>query len=231
MCRFMMTVGVDDPTSGKFWGNKKQCQAPFFNFLGRRSRYRIFSSCIDSRTSRPCRDLERGRPKAMPSAEGIARSSSYVMQDLSSQAKEKAVAILVTIAALEKKSFPATEVFDFSTSILKKANTRVLFVVSQSAPLSAIAYCVCVRWRRTFLLHKLCVAERFRGQGIGKLLMREVLDRAEQEGCDVLELWVDQSRIIALNLYVRSGLEEQCLVSDYYGPGRTGIKMSIQFSR
>jgi GNAT superfamily N-acetyltransferase len=170
----------------------------------------------------------------MASAGVIARSSSNAVlnvQDLSSQAKEKAVPILATIAKLEKKSFPATEAFDFSIDMLKKANTRVLYVVSQSAPLSAIAYCVCVRWHRTLLLHKICVAERFRGQGVGKLLMREILDRAELEGCDILELWVDQSRLIAHNLYLQSGLEEQCHVHDYYGPGRTGIKMSINFSR
>jgi GNAT superfamily N-acetyltransferase len=158
-------------------------------------------------------------------------TATFEVQDLSSQPKDKAASILATIAKLEKKSFPATEVFDFSTGILRKANTRVLFVVSESAPLSVIAYCVCVRWHRTLLLHKICVAERFRGQSIGKLLMREVLDRAEQENCNVLELWVDQSRMVARNLYLQSGLEEQCHVGDYYGPGRTGIKMSVQLPR
>ena len=151
--------------------------------------------------------------------------------DLGSLPKEKAVTILATIATLEKKSFPATEVFDFTPGMLKKANTRVLFVVSQSAPLSAIAYCVYVRWRRTILLHKLCVSERFRGQGIGKLLMGDVLERAKEERCDVLELWVDQARVVARNLYTRSGLQEQCVVNDYYGPNRNGIKMSVQVQR
>lgn len=149
--------------------------------------------------------------------------------DLGSLPKESAVAILGTIATIEKKSFPATEVFDFTPGILKKANTRVLFVASQSAPLSAIAYCVYVRWRRTVLLHKLCVSERFRGQGIGKLLMGNVLERAKEERCDFLELWVDQARMVARNLYTRSGLREQCVVNDYYGPNRSGIKMSVQF--
>jgi GNAT superfamily N-acetyltransferase len=158
-------------------------------------------------------------------------NATFDVQDLRPQPKDKAVSILATIVKLEKKSFPATEVFDFSTDILKKANTRVLFVVSQSAPLSAIAYCVCVRWHRKLLLHKICVAERFRGQSIGKLLMHGVMDRAEQETCDFLELWVDQSRMVARNLYLQSGLEEQCHVHDYYGPGRTGIKMSLQLPR
>jgi GNAT superfamily N-acetyltransferase len=149
--------------------------------------------------------------------------------DLGSLPKEKAVAILASIATLEKKSFPASEVFDFTPDILKKANTRVLFVVSQSAPLSVIAYCVYVRWRRTMLLHKLCVSKGFRGQGIGKLLMGNVLERAKEERCDLLELWVDQARTVARNLYARSGLREQCVVNDYYGPNRNGIKMSVQF--
>lgn len=160
---------------------------------------------------------------------GHADGVVFKILDLGSLSKEKAVAILTTIATLEKKSFPATEVFDFTPGMLKKANTRILVVVSQSAPLSAIAYCVYVRWRRTMLLHKLCVSERFRGQGIGKLLMRNVLERAKEERCDVLELWVDQARMVARNLYARSGLQEQCVVNDYYGPNRNGIKMSVRF--
>lgn len=175
----------------------------------------------------------------MASAGGIARNPSNAVlniqhlsvRDMTFQAKEKAVPILATIARIEEKSFPATEAFDFSTSILKKANTRILFVVNQSAPLSAVAYCVCVRHRRTILVHKICVAERFRGQGIGKLLMDQILKRAELEGCDDLELWVDECRMPARNLYARSGFEERCRVKDYYGPGRTGIKMVAHFSR
>jgi GNAT superfamily N-acetyltransferase len=158
-------------------------------------------------------------------------SASFDVQDLSSQPKDKVAPVLAAITKLEKKSFPAAEVFGFSPGVLRKANTRILFVVSQSAPLSVVAYCVCVRWHRTLLLHKICVAERFRGQSIGKLLMHEVLDRAEQENCDALELWVDQSRMAARHLYLRSGLEELCHVRDYYGPGRTGIKMSVQLPR
>jgi axial budding pattern protein 2 len=160
---------------------------------------------------------------------GHTDAAVFKVLDLGSLSKEKAVAILTTIATLEKKSFPATEVFDFTPGMLKKANTRILVVVSQSAPLSAIAYCVYVRWRRTILLHKLCVSERFRGQGIGKLLMRNVLERAKEERCDVLELWVDQARMVARNLYARLGLQEQCVVNDYYGPNRNGIKMSVRF--
>jgi GNAT superfamily N-acetyltransferase len=160
---------------------------------------------------------------------GHADGVVFKILDLGSLSKEKAVAILTTIATLEKKSFPAAEVFDFTPGMLKKANTRILVVVSQSAPLSTIAYCVYVRWRRTILLHKLCVSERFRGQGIGKLLMRNVLERAKEERCDVLELWVDQARTVARNLYARSGLREQCVVNDYYGPNRNGIKMSVRF--
>ena len=138
---------------------------------------------------------------------------------------------LTSITAIEKKSFPSTEAFDFCPGILNKANTRVMYVVHRSAPLSPIAYCVCVRHRQTLLFHKVCVAERFRGQGVGRLLMCEALDRAEREHCLALELWVDQSRSVARRLYVQLGLEEQCLVRDYYGPGHNGIKMSIRLPR
>lgn len=162
---------------------------------------------------------------------GSSRNATLTVYDLKSQCEAMAISILAKIAALEKKSFPATEVFDFSPAMLKKANTRVLYIVNQSVPLSVIAYCICVRHRRTLLFHKICVAELFRGQGVGRSLMREVMSRAAEENCLSLELWVDQSRMAARNLYVRFGLEEQCLVEDYYGPGRNGIKMSIQFAR
>ena len=92
----------------------------------------------------------------MPSPEvtstaGSSSNATLTVQDLKSQSEATAISVLATIAALEKKSFPATEVFDFSPIMLKKANTRVLHIVNQSVPFSAIAYCFCVRHRRKLL--------------------------------------------------------------------------------
>ncbi len=152
-------------------------------------------------------------------------------RNLMSLPKRNAIPVLATIAAIEKKSFPSNEAFSFDAQMLNKHNTRVLYVSDKEANTSVVAYCVPVRFRRILLLHKICVAERSRNQGIGRYLMAEILNYAEGGGSSGLELRVDPSRVIAVKLYTQAGLSEQCLINDYYAPGRDGIKMSIQLPR
>ena len=85
-------------------------------------------------------------------------------------------------------------------------------------------------WWRTLLLHKVCVSPKYRNQVIDAMLL-EVLRRAEDEHCDLLELWAYEAKTIARHQYSRVGLPEQCIVNDYYGKSRNGIKVSVQLPR
>lgn len=139
---------------------------------------------------------------------------------------------ITEIRRLEKKTFPQSEAFEFDAE-LKKRNTKVLVVIdeaeSKSASTAAVGYLVYQRTKRTTLLHKICIAQQWRGQGIGKMLLADLIRTVAAEGCDAVQLWVDEAREPARNLYTSSGFEQVDCVADYYGAGRTGLKMVLRF--
>lgn len=138
------------------------------------------------------------------------------------------MATLSRLRSIEKKSFPANEAFDFTISLLAKKNTSIIYaVVGPDPKQQPVAYAVYVRWRSVLLLQKLCVAEGFRRKGIGRLLMREVINGARRTKCGAIELWVDASRIAARGLYSICSFHEIQFVQDYYALGRHGIKMRL----
>jgi ribosomal protein S18 acetylase RimI-like enzyme len=57
--------------------------------------------------------------------------------------------------------------------------------------------------------------------------MEHVKQRLRDERCQDVHLWVDADREAARRLYLGSGFKERERVDDYYGPGRTGIKMVL----
>ncbi|KAF4194685.1 hypothetical protein CNMCM8927_007134 [Aspergillus lentulus] len=148
--------------------------------------------------------------------------------------KDQAFDILAQIARIEKKTFPANEAFPFGEDLWKKKpNTRVLYAVSTASgvPHRLVAYAVYVRQKGVALLHKVCVVEAFRRQGIGMQLMNYIRQRLQKEGCQYIQLWVDKAREPARSLYNRSGFDEREEIADYYAPGRTGIRMVLDLER
>jgi ribosomal protein S18 acetylase RimI-like enzyme len=141
-------------------------------------------------------------------------------------ASENAITTLARLRTIEKKSFPANEAFDFNVGLLGKQNTKILYTTLQSdLEDTPVAYAVYVRWRSVVLLQKLCVMGSFRGRRIGKIMLLEVMSRAQNARCSAIELWVDESRTIARGLYSSCGFKDVQHVQDYYGPRRHGIKM------
>ncbi|RAL09315.1 GNAT family N-acetyltransferase [Aspergillus homomorphus CBS 101889] len=154
------------------------------------------------------------------------------LSDIHSLDRSQAREILAQIARVEKKSFPANEGMSFGEELWrKKPNTRVLYATtaqtSSASPPVVLAYAVYVRQKGLALLHKVCVAESYRRQGVGVQLMDYVRTRLQKEGCQYIQLWVDKDRAPARALYVRSGYQEREEIPDYYGPGRTGIRMVL----
>ncbi|KAK2760899.1 hypothetical protein FQN54_002140 [Arachnomyces sp. PD_36] len=156
---------------------------------------------------------------------------SLVISDIHSKGQKEALDLLCRIARIEKKTFPSSEAFDFNGDLWrKKPNTRVIYVsLTPSAESTSVlaAYAVYVRMKGVALLHKICVAAPFRSRGIGAQLIDYVLQRLRREGCQSIQLWVDKEREPARRLYLRCGFEEREQIDDYYGPGRTGIKMVL----
>ncbi|PYH95839.1 acyl-CoA N-acyltransferase [Aspergillus ellipticus CBS 707.79] len=152
------------------------------------------------------------------------------ISDIHSLKKDQAFEILAQISRVEKKTFPANEAFPFGEELWrKKPNTRVLYVTraASGARPTLLAYALYVRQRGVALLHKVCVAEVYRRQGVGLQLMNYIRARLQREGCQQIHLWVDKARSPARSLYIRNGFEEREQIPDYYVPGRTGIKMIL----
>ncbi|KAF7158091.1 hypothetical protein CNMCM6106_004413 [Aspergillus hiratsukae] len=161
-------------------------------------------------------------------------SVNLTISDIHALGKDQAFEILAQIARIEKKTFPANEAFAFGEDLWKKKpNTRVLYAVSTASgvPHRLVAYAVYVRQKGVALLHKVCVVEAFRRQGIGMQLMNYIRQRLQKEGCQCIQLWVDKAREPARLLYKRSGFEEREEIADYYAPGRTGIRMVLNLER
>lgn len=152
------------------------------------------------------------------------------ISDIHSLGRDQAFEILAQISRVEKKAFPANEAFRFGEELWrKKPNTRVLYAtrVTPGATSPVIAYAVYVRQKGAALLHKICVVESHRRQGVGMQLLDHIRCRLQKEGCQYIQLWVDKARDSARSLYIRSGFEAREEIPDYYAPGRTGIKMVL----
>ena len=150
-------------------------------------------------------------------------SSDLKIRDVASMT---AIETLARLRAIERKSFPSNEAFDFNNGLLGKRNTNIMYTALQSdAEDTPVGYAVYVRWGSVLLLQKLCVMRSFRGRKIGKIMLLEVMSRARNARCSAIELWVDVSRTIARGLYSSCGFLDVQHVQDYYGPERHGIKM------
>lgn len=161
--------------------------------------------------------------------------SALTVSDIHSLKRDEASEILSRISRVEKKTFPTNEAFSFGEELWrKKPNTRVLYGTRASTDGSRpelVAYAVYVRQKGVALLHKVCVVEAYRRQGVGQQLMSYIHDRLRKEGCQYIQLWVDGAREPARALYRRSGFEEREVIPDYYAPGRTGIRMVLDLER
>jgi ribosomal protein S18 acetylase RimI-like enzyme len=161
-------------------------------------------------------------------------SPTLAHSDIHSLKRNEALEILTQISRVEKKTFPTNEAFAFGEELWrKKPNTRVVYStrVEGTTRKDLVAYAVYVRQKGVALLHKVCVIETYRRQGVGQELMSYIQERLRKEGCQYIQLWVDQAREPARALYRRCGFEEREVIPDYYAPGRTGIRMVLDLER
>ncbi|KAL8797376.1 MAG: hypothetical protein Q9195_000531 [Heterodermia aff. obscurata] len=113
-------------------------------------------------------------------------------------------------------------------SELQKSNFELTLIVEETqAQPRLVAYAGITRKKGTALLHKLCVVEEMRNQGIATKLLRLQIKKLEFQGCDDVQLWVDESRESAKHLYDKFGFNVVRRVEDYYGPGRCGLRMRL----
>lgn len=130
----------------------------------------------------------------------------------------------------EKKNFHYYEIFDFDSE-LKKRNVEMMVMLDDSDNATfgrpaLVAYLVWARpkFGNQAILHKICVSEKYRMQGIAKRMMLTQMERLKKQGCTKMMLWVAEDNA-ARKFYESLGFEEDSRVNDYYAPGRGGIHM------
>jgi len=62
------------------------------------------------------------------------------------------------------------------------------------------------------LINELIVAEKYRGKGIGKQMIFEVIERCKQRGCCEVEVSTSMTNTRARELYISCGFEESGLL-------------------
>ena len=148
------------------------------------------------------------------------------VQDLPLRQNPGSLEKLEDIARLEKKTFPASEAYDFSSKLLKQASARIFVVHVQSHAKPVLAgYAFTVNHRGNLLLHKVCVAAMYRRKGVGRLLVNTVCDYGQTASCVGVQLWVASSNQAARSLYASCGFEDVCVVQNYYSHSRNGGQM------
>ena len=84
-------------------------------------------------------------------------------------------------------------------------------------------------WPGILWLNWFYVGETFRGQGVGRMLLRHVIDAAER--LDTRKLYVDTSSDpayrCAVQLYEGFGFREQGRLADYYGIGEDFLILGL----
>ena len=139
--------------------------------------------------------------------------------------------ILPQVGKVERKTFPRSEAMAFEDE-LEKRNFELTLVVKemQEQPVPRlVAYVGITRVKGKAFLHKVCVIEEFRCQGIATEILRQRIDILKCQGCDIVQLWVEEDRKPAKFLYNKLGFEVDQSVVDYYGPGRSGLRMVLRF--
>ncbi|KAF2467013.1 uncharacterized protein BDR25DRAFT_305825 [Lindgomyces ingoldianus] len=156
-------------------------------------------------------------------------SRGFRLQDLTSIPPKERQALVQRVSKIERKSFPSSEAFDFDTE-LKKKNINLILALKElngNDDLQLVGYLVYIRMKRLALLHKICVVEHERRKGIGKSLIHSLVLRLKKGGCRSIHLWVDEGRDQARALYKSFEFQQMDRCADYYGPGRTGLRMQL----
>lgn len=163
------------------------------------------------------------------SSMSISEPKSVSLKDLTSFPPKERPTFIHKVSKIERKTFPSSEAFDFDSE-LKKKNCNLTLALKDNdtgdGP-QLVGYMVYVRMKRLALLHKICIVDQERCSGIGKFLIHSLRLQLEKGGCRSIQLWVDEDRKPAHALYKSYGFQEIDRCVDYYGPGRTGLKMEF----
>lgn len=139
--------------------------------------------------------------------------------------------LLDAVKRTEKQAFPTGEAFQFDHELAKRTTNlhcAYLCIPGPKPVYYLCGYIVYLRTKALTRIHKVCVVESFRRRGVGRFMMRRVIEDLKKSGAGEVDLWVDRAREPARGLYENLEFEEMEAVKDYYGKERDGIRMELK---
>jgi len=129
---------------------------------------------------------------------------------------------LPAVLTIEQASFPSPWKPEFFLSELSNSYARL--IVAERAGQVVGYFC---RWLVADEVHILDVAVHpdYRRCGVGKVLLREILDEARQNGARSASLEVRVSNLPAIGLYQTFGFHQVALRQQYYENGEDAFLM------
>ncbi|KAF9740793.1 hypothetical protein PMIN01_00332 [Paraphaeosphaeria minitans] len=155
--------------------------------------------------------------------------SGIVLQSIAACPPKDRESLAAKLAKFEKKLFPSSVAFDYGVE-LKKKNIGIILVFKEGTQ-ELVAYLVYQRQKSLAWLHKLATIEQERRKGIAKCLVDFLRQQMKKGGCQTIVLWVDEARDPARALYASCGFQQIERLTNYYGPGRTAIKLSLDVAQ
>jgi ribosomal-protein-alanine N-acetyltransferase len=145
-------------------------------------------------------------------------SGNWVFSDM-------AVEDLPEVIAIERLSFSNPWTGPLFLQELQVSFSRIILARRSGGPVAGYA----CRWFVADEVHILNVAvdPKFRAQGLGGLLMREVLREARAGHATALTLEVRRSNAAGRRLYESFGFEEVGLRPNYYGRGEDALILRL----
>lgn len=130
------------------------------------------------------------------------------------------------VAALEQQLFPvdAWSIEQFWAEMAQA--TRYYFLAVDDV--SVLGYAGLFALAPDADVQTIAVSPKAQGQGIGRLLLEEMIDQAIARNCTQLVLEVRSDNDAALSMYARRGFQRLNIRRNYYAPGVDALVMRLR---
>ncbi|ACS80956.1 GNAT family N-acetyltransferase [Maridesulfovibrio salexigens] len=89
---------------------------------------------------------------------------------------------------------------------------------------------VIIHYKRSIRIYSLAIDRNYRKTGVGEALVRHIINFASSHGYERISLEADINNPRLVDWYNKFGFEAARALPDYYGPGESGLRMSLVLS-
>jgi ribosomal protein S18 acetylase RimI-like enzyme len=167
---------------------------------------------------------------AMPSTPRSTQDSALRTQDLPVTIRPARRSDLPSIAALEQGCFTTYTLSKRQLHYLQQRQSTVFLVAEQDGRIVGEGIALVRHHKQSVSgrVYSLAVDPASRGQGIGQLLMREMVEQLRHRAVRRIYLEVEASNAPAIGLYQHLGFGCIGTLPDYYGDGKPGMHMMCE---